>query len=325
MSTNANNGTSISKVSPAQATLKDLLDRATPALRSVLPKHLSAERLVKIALAATARDRKLMLCTPQSVLQSVMQASTLGLEPNSALGGAYLVPYGNVCQLIVGYRGLIDLARRSGQILSIEARVVHEREKFRIVFGINTILEHEPLLDGTEPGKMLAVYAVAHLRDGGTQVEVMTRAQIEGIKNRSRSGGNGPWVTDYEEMARKTVVRRICKYLPLSVEIAEALANEDRVESGEAHLDGVFEVTPDGETVEVAPPTAAPPKTASEIVDRAKAKKAAPAREAVSKNDDVKTAGFDEAPARVQCEACSRFNDEGHKPNCPNGSDPIPA
>jgi recombination protein RecT len=228
---NGNGGNAIQKIDQRQATLKDLLTRALPSMKHVLPRHLTPERLVKVALAATGRTPKLLECTPASVLECVMQAAQLGLEPGGPLGHAYLVPYGNTCTLIVGYRGLIDLARRSGEIESIEARVVFERDEFRVAYGLNPVLEHVPNLM-SDPGQMIMVYGIARLRGGGVQAEVMTRSQVEGIRRRSKSGSrsDSPWATDYDEMARKTVVRRLCKYLPLSVELADVIEGEAKHE-----------------------------------------------------------------------------------------------
>jgi recombination protein RecT len=144
--------------------------------------------------------------------------------------------------LIIGYRGLIDLARRSGQISRIEAHPAYEKDRFKIQFGLNPILEHEPDLSG-DPGPMILVYAVAELRDGTKQVEVMTKKQVDGIRARSKAGKSGPWVTDYDEMAKKTVVRRLCKYLPLSVELVTAFERDDELETLEARADVIPELT----------------------------------------------------------------------------------
>ena len=207
-------------------TIRNLLDAAKPKLAEVMPRHLTADRLMRVAIAAMSRTPKLLECTPASLLNSVMQAAQLGLEPGSALGECYLVPYKQTCSLIVGYRGLISLARRSGQIASIEAHVVFSKDQFTCKYGLDSVLVHEPDWSA-DPGEVVAVYAVAKLKDGGTQLEVMTKAQVDAIRKRSMAGNSGPWVSDYNEMARKTVVRRICKYLPLSIEMAEALALED--------------------------------------------------------------------------------------------------
>lgn len=195
-------------------------------LASVLPSHLTPERVCRVALTTITKTPALLECDMASVYQAIQQAAELGLEPGGALGQCYLIPYGKNCQLIVSYKGLIELARRSGEIESIEARVVHERDEFDVEFGLHSDIRHRPCLDG-DPGQMVMVYAVARLKGGMVQFEVMTRAEVDSIRKRSKSGNSGPWVTDYDEMARKTVVRRLCKYLPISSEkISMALETE---------------------------------------------------------------------------------------------------
>ena len=217
-------------------TLKDMLDRARPSIERVIPKHLSADRLMKVALGAARRSNALLDCSPASFVEAVVKAAELGLDPGGALGDAYLVPFKNEVTLIIGYRGLINLARRSGQIHTIEAHAVFEGDKFTCKYGLDTVLEHEPAFKTEDPAKLRFVYAVAHLKDGGRQFEVMTKAQVDAIRARSRASGLGndeknaykrPWHTDYVEMARKTVARRLCKYLPLTLELATALQYED--------------------------------------------------------------------------------------------------
>jgi recombination protein RecT len=208
--------------------VRGLLEKTKPRLAQFLPKHLSVDRFVRIALFACHREPKLLQCKPMTIVDSVVRAAQLGLEPGGVLGDGYLVPYKDECQFIPGYRGLISLARRSGQIVSIEAHVVYEKDHFTCKYGLDPVLEHEP--DWSDnPGAMRAVYAVAHLRDEGVQYEVMTRAQVEKIRTRSPASKSSysPWsnADDYFEMARKTVVRRLCKYLPMSVEMRDALDN----------------------------------------------------------------------------------------------------
>ena len=207
--------------------LKDAFMTRIPSFQAVLPTHLSAERLVRVALACVARTPKLQQCSTVSLLNACMQAAELGLEPGSALGEAYLVPYGQTAQLIPGYRGLIALGRRSGQIQDVEAHVVHRNDKFFVRFGTTPHLEHEPEL--FDPGPTVAVYCSGRIKGSDfLHVEVMTIAEVEAVKRRSRSAGNGPWVTDYDEMARKTVVRRMMKYMPMSVEMSKAIELDDR-------------------------------------------------------------------------------------------------
>lgn len=264
-------------------------------LAKVLPKHLTAERVVKVAITAASRTPALLNCTPESFALAVIQASQLGLEAGSPLGEAYLVPYKNECTLIVGYRGLIALARRSGEIESIEAHVVHARDRIELSFGLDAQLSHTPHMPtppatfdekamaawqkDADPGPMIAVYAIARLKGGAVQYEVMTRAQVDAIRARSRASG-GPWTTDYEEMARKTVVRRLAKYLPMSIEMAQALDVEDRQDHGETLADIAqdIEIQPAGEVV----PGAAAKKSATDkMKEQLAAKKAA-----TSENDD---------------------------------------
>lgn len=208
--------TAITKRSTTE-TLSDLLRARKDSIAQLVPKHLTPERLMRVAVNCVSKTPKLQECTPTSLLQSVLVAAELGLEPGGALGHLYLVPYKDQCTAIIGYRGLIELARRSGEIASIRAVVVHEKDSFRLVEGIDQTIEHEPFLDG-DPGRLRLVYCVVKLKDGGVHVELMTRAQVDGIKARSRSRDNGPWVTDYEEMAKKTVAKRALKWQPISSE-----------------------------------------------------------------------------------------------------------
>lgn len=209
-----------------QQSVRDLIETAKPKFAAVIPKHIDVDRLVRVTIASINKTPALMNCTKESLLNSIMTAAQLGVEPTGVLGSAYLVPYGQECTLIVGYRGLIDLARRSGQIESIEAHVVHENDRFTLKYGLDPVLEHEPAWAG-DPGGVKAVYAIAKLKDGGKQIEVMTKNQVDAIRARSKAGKSGPWVEHYEEMARKTVVRRIAKYLPLTPELADALSLDE--------------------------------------------------------------------------------------------------
>jgi recombination protein RecT len=214
-------GTAIEK-NTTTGTLKNLLEQRRDSIAQLIPKHLSADRLMKVALNCVGKTPMLQQCSPVSLLQCVITAAELGLEPGGALGHAYLVPFKTTATLIIGYRGFIQLMRNSGQLSSIRAVVVHEKDVFKLREGIEQTIKHEPFLDG-EPGPLKYVYCVAKLKDGSVQIEVMTRAQVEAIRARSRSGGSGPWQTDYEEMAKKTVVRRISKYLPMSAELEKAI------------------------------------------------------------------------------------------------------
>lgn len=217
-------------------TFNQYLEMRKGVLAKMLPRHLTPDRLIKVALLAYSKTPKLRECSLESIWQSVAQAAELGLEPGGVLGHAYLVPFKGECTLIPGYRGLIDLARRSGEIESIEAHVVCERDKFTLKFGLESVLEHEPFLDG-DAGEMRFVYAVAKLKGGGRQFEVMTRAQVERIRNNSPDfkfkGANSVWAQHFDEQSRKTVIRRLFKYLPISVERDEKLIKALEIDDGD--------------------------------------------------------------------------------------------
>ncbi|OMI51560.1 recombinase RecT [Escherichia coli N40607] len=205
-----------------------------PQLAAALPRHMTAERMIRIATTEIRKVPALGNCDTMSFVSAIVQCSQLGLEPGSALGHAYLLPFGNKneksgkknVQLIIGYRGMIDLARRSGQIASLSARVVREGDEFSFEFGLDEKLIHRP--GENEDAPVTHVYAVARLKDGGTQFEVMTRKQIELVRSLSKAGNNGPWVTHWEEMAKKTAIRRLFKYLPVSIEIQRAVSMDEK-------------------------------------------------------------------------------------------------
>lgn len=196
---------------------KTLLEGKRDQLAQLVPKHLTVERLMKVAVGALMKSPNLQKCTPTSLMNCFIGAAEVGLEPGGVLGHAYLVPYGDTATLIIGYRGLIELMRRTGELASIRCVVVHEKDTFKLTEGIEQTIRHEPFLAG-DAGSLKFVYCVAKLKDGSVQVELMTRHQIEEIRKRSRAGQSGPWVTDFEEMAKKTVLRRAAKYLPVASE-----------------------------------------------------------------------------------------------------------
>lgn len=171
-------------------------------LALALPKTMTADRMARIVVTECNKNTQLYNCDEKSFFASVLQCAALGLEPGDGLGQCYLLPYGKKCQLIIGYRGMIDLARRSGQIRAIFAYCVHQKDHFSYTLGLDPNLEHVPC-DDSDPGPTTHVYAVAKLTDGSSQFEVMSRAQVEKIRLRSKASSNGPWTTDWDEMAKK--------------------------------------------------------------------------------------------------------------------------
>lgn len=210
-------------------------------LSVALPKAMTPERLVRVVTTECRKTPALLNCNPESFLGAVLQCAQLGLEPGGALGHCYLLPFGNGkakdgrpnAQLIIGYRGMIDLARRSGQIVSICAYTVHEKDHFVWRLGLDPDIEHVPSPEA-DRGPMTYVYAVAKLKGGGVQFEVMSRAEVEKVRKQSKAGSSGPWVTHFDEMAKKTVIRRLFKYLPVSIEAARAVEVDERADRGEA-------------------------------------------------------------------------------------------
>lgn len=219
-------------------------------LLAVLPKHVSADRMLKIALGALRTTPKLMNCSIESLFGAVVQCSQLGLEPNTPLGHAYLIPFENrqkavtEVQIVFGYKGLIDLARRSGQIVSISAQAVHAKDHFEYEYGLDEKLVHRPAFG--ERGEVIAFYSVAKLVGGGYAFEVMSRQQVEEIRDASqnykfaRDKGKTVWGQHFVEMGRKTVLRRLFKYLPVSIELATAAALDSRVDHDSQALDTVL-------------------------------------------------------------------------------------
>lgn len=264
-----------------------LLRQKAGEITKMLPKHLNAERLMKVAQIAATTTPALAKCDVASLVGAIGQCAQMGLEPNTVLGHAYLVPFNtkrkdanggerwvNSVQVIIGYKGLIDLARRSGQIVSIAAHEVCASDRFELVYGLDEKLNHTPAMG--ERGEVIGFYAVAKLKDGGHCFEFMSRHQVETIRDGSQGfqqakkygkEATHPWSAHFVEMGRKTVIRRLAKFLPLSVEFQTGVALDSMADSGKDQhnddIDGDFIVTADDappnvdyETGEITPPPA---------------------------------------------------------------------
>ena len=241
-------------------TVRNLLEKCKSQIAMALPKHMTPDRMMRVAMTEIQKTPALLDCSPVSLVAAVIQASQLGLEIG-VLGQAYLVPFKGSVTLIPGYRGLVQLARRSGEIVSIEARIVHAKDLFSVAYGLNPDLTHKPWMPTPDekvtkegPGPVLCAYACARFKDGGYQFEVMSLRELDAIKNRSKAVSSGPWVTDTEEMYRKTVTRRLCKWLPASIELARALELDNNAEEGlPQDLSSVIDIAPESEETEKAP------------------------------------------------------------------------
>jgi recombination protein RecT len=210
-------------------TVKEYLDKCKHHIVKGMPRDLGSvdfERMSRTALSEIKKNPSLANATPDSVMKGIMGAAYLGLEIGNGLGHAYLVPFKNKAgiyeaTLIVGYQGLMELAYRSTEVLSIEAHEVYENDEFDFQYGLDGFLKHKPV---RKRGELMAVYAIATLKNGQKQFEVLWREDIEHAKSFSRSADKSasPWKNHYAAMAKKTAIRRLAKFIPKSAQLHEA-------------------------------------------------------------------------------------------------------
>lgn len=216
------------------STIKDWLtsDQLKSQVTQALPKHCTPDRFMRVMFTSMQRVPKLMKCTQDSLFSAFITCSQLGIEPDGRR--AHLIPYENrkagkvECQLIIDYKGIAELVLRSGNVSYLHADVICENDVF--IYNKGELERHEIDFKKTR-GKVYAAYALVKFRDGTEKCEVMSLEEIEGIRSRSRAGKSGPWVTDYNEMCKKTVFRRLSKWLPLSPE------QKDVIEADDNHID----------------------------------------------------------------------------------------
>lgn len=205
-------------------------------IKKALPSVLTPERFTRMVLSALSTTPKLGSCTPQSFLGAMMSAAQLGLEPNTPLGQAYLIPYKNKgvdeVQFQVGYKGLIDLAYRSGEIEVIQSHVVYENDHFECEYGLEPKLVHKPA-DG-DKGKAVKVYAMFKTKSGGFGFEVMTMNDVKQHAesySKAYKSGFSPWSSNFEEMAKKTVLKKVLKYAPLKSDFVKAVVQDETIKT----------------------------------------------------------------------------------------------
>ena len=203
-------------------------------IAKALPTVITPERFTRMVLSAISVNPKLAECTPKSFLGAMMTAAQLGVEPNTALGQAYLIPYKNhgvmECQFQLGYKGLIDLAYRSGEVSIIQAHVVYENDEFTYELGLDPQLKHIPAK--SDRGEPVAYYAMFKTKDGGYGFEVMSLEDVEYHARRySKSYGNGPWQSNFDEMAKKTVLKKVLKYAPLKSDFVRGVAQDETIKT----------------------------------------------------------------------------------------------
>lgn len=217
------------------ATIQRYIKKMEGEIAKALPSVMTPERFTRITLSALSSNQKLQQCTPQSFLGAMMQAAQMGVEPNTPLGQAYLIPYRNhgqlECQFQLGYKGLVDLAYRSGQVSTIQAHTVYENDTFDYELGLEPKLRHIPAQK--DRGAPAFFYAVFRTKDGGYGFEVMSveDARSHG-KKYSAAFSSGPWQTNFEEMAKKTVLKKALKYAPLKTEFVRAVSADETIKTG---------------------------------------------------------------------------------------------
>lgn len=209
--------------------LELMLEQGKKQIERALPAIVKSDRFIRTVLTEVRKSHALQKCSPVSVCAAVMQAAQLGLEFGSQLGHVYLVPYKDEATLQVGYRGLMELVRRSGFVRTFSASCVYEGDIFDWEQGTKPFIRHKPC--GVQKN-LLFVYAVATFPNDQFQFDVMSRAAVEEVRDKfSRAKNADAWTKSFDEMAKKTVVRRLIKMLPISTEVSEALSTEDDFET----------------------------------------------------------------------------------------------
>ena len=218
-------------------TFQDLLKRMKPQIEAALPKHVSPERVMRIALTAYSSNSKLRECDSMTILASVMVSSQLGVEVNTPLGQAYIIPYYNSktkkteAQFQLGYKGLLDLAYRSGEYQMIYAMEVYENDEFDFAYGLDMYMTHKPA--PTPQGEPIYYYAVYKTKNGGVSFRGWSRGKVLAHSQKYsmavKKGWSSPWKTDFDAMAKKTVLKDLLKYAPLSIEIQNQITNDETI------------------------------------------------------------------------------------------------
>lgn len=216
--------------------IADLIKAMEPEIKKALPEVITPERFTRMALSALNTTPKLQECTQMSFLAALMNAAQLGLEPNTPLGQAYLIPYNNKgtmeCQFQIGYKGLIDLGYRNPQMQIISAQAVYENDEFEYELGLNPRLEHHPTLE--ERGEVRLFYGLFKLTNGGFGFEVMSKTAIDAYAkeySKAFDSSFSPWKTNYESMAKKTVIKQALKYAPVKADFRKALNTDETIKN----------------------------------------------------------------------------------------------
>lgn len=215
-------------------TLQDYIKAMEGEIKKALPSVITPERFTRIVLSAISTNPKLAECTPQSFLGAMMTSAQMGMEVNTPLGQAYIIPYRNhgvqEAQFQLGYKGLIDLAYRSGEVSIIQAHTVYEHDEFEYELGLDPKLRHVPATK--DRGNAIAYYAMFKTKDGGFGFEVMSIEDVRAHAQKySKSYGNSPWQTNFDEMAKKTVLKKVLKYAPLKSDFVRGISADETIKT----------------------------------------------------------------------------------------------
>lgn len=229
--------------------IQNMLEERTDKIKKALPKSIPVEKMLSVVMNSIRRTPRIAECTPISVFDCVMTSAQLGILPDDIRGLAYIIPYNNKkkgimeAQLMPGYKGYIHLAKMSGDVKNVRSRVVYENEPFEIEEGLDPILTHSPI-QPSERGKPKGAYTVIEFKDGRRDFTFMWEDDIQAIRKRSKASDSGPWVTDPDEMRKKTTIRRAMKTLDLSPEVNQAVAIDELFDTEKSVRNTEFE---DGE------------------------------------------------------------------------------
>lgn len=274
------NGGEVEKRESGPPSLAALVTQLKPELARALPRHVSVDRIARIAITALRRTRNLDQCTPESFLGALLTSAQLGLEVNTPAGEAYLIPYKRECTLVLGYQGIVKLFWQSPHAKHIDAQAVYERDEFDYAYGLNPYLTHKPST-GPDRGDVIYYYAVATLQNGGSAFVVLTPEQVKALRN-GKEGPSGDIADPMRWMERKTALKQVMKLLPKTVELTAALEADEKVRTDYTEsLEGMRLHSPESE---------------ARVVD------VVPEQPAVEANGDAKPEG-DEAPAEPSDEA----------------------
>lgn len=222
------------KANDTPKTMQQYVKRMQGQIAKALPSVITPERFTRITLSALSANPQLQQTTPESFLGAMMTAAQLGMEPNTPLGQAYLIPFKNKgvleCQFQLGYKGLIDLAYRSGEVSTIQAHAVYENDHFEYSYGLEPRLEHVPAM--SDRGEPIYFYAVFKTKEGGFGFEVMSVEDVRAHAKKysqSYNSSYSPWQKNFEEMAKKTVLKKVLKYAPMKTDFVRGLAADETI------------------------------------------------------------------------------------------------